>query len=32
MTTVTLNGVAIDPTQLSGYVVPTSNDLLMVIS
>jgi hypothetical protein len=32
MTTVTPNGVAINPTQLSGYVVPASNDLLMVIT
>lgn len=32
MTTVTPNGVAINPTQLSGYVAPASNDLLMVIT
>ncbi len=31
-TTIEPNGVSIDPTQLSGYVVPTSNDLLIVIT
>lgn len=31
-TVITPNGAPIDPTQLSGYVVPTSNDLLLVIT